>query len=142
MNLRTLERALANEYLQNGYAPSYIKEHSIYKAFSDKFHETINPELIDLRIWKRYKDYYLFSSFSAPGNCMYNPDYLISVENLQYISGINAKATFLDVETLLCNDFDVEDVALSGLGNASLLKPKIEKYIRYKGDSIGIECIL
>ncbi len=140
-NMKKNENLLKNIFVTTGSVPSDVKEHTIIEAFSINFKDLVNPDLIDLRIWKQENEFYLFSSFSAPGNFVNKTD-MIGVENIGYILGnLEEKehcATFKDVEFLICNRFDIESIALSGLGGCYLLKPEIESYIQSHGSSDGL----
>jgi hypothetical protein len=134
-----LEKYLTKAYTIMQRPPVDVFAYSIISQFRESFGDNVNKALSRLKIWELGSYYFLFSQFLEPGNVWEDSEALFSVGQLDYIIEVNEMKSSQDIEHLICNKFDMESLALFGLGGSYLLRPEIEKHIQYYGTLKGLK---
>lgn len=121
----SLEHNLKLEYAKtNSILFSEIKSQSIIKPFKKNFGSTVNPRLMDLKLWKAKDEYYIVSFYSEPGNSHWNKNDLTASNGLNHLKEVDDSTTFSELGDLLFKKLDFEDYIILNIGRSDLFDIK------------------
>jgi hypothetical protein len=130
VNVDGLASRISDCYKENGTILEGVQEYSIYEYFKSCFKEYVNPQLMELKLLKKRQYFFIFSSFSEPGNVFGNSSQLFSIQNLNSCINIARSPTFEDIEVFFSYGLDERIIAETGLGNAYLINPLLQQFLK------------
>ncbi|WP_291637674.1 hypothetical protein [Clostridium sp.] len=129
-NEEKLKSIISTCYRENGTILEGVQEYSIYDGFKEWFGDYVNHQLVELKLLKKRQYFFILSIFSEPGNVFSDYNLLFSIENLNNCIKISKHPTFEEIESMFMYALSEQMVADTSLGNAYLLNPLLQRYIR------------